>query len=182
MLPRWAETHNDISVLDISRRQQQCYLTLCFVHRPHNVKRKSFFRVHPNSGIRGPDPHTLALGPGNNNTGACEQQYAVRTFVYSTQTSQQLVRHNMCAPTIFGKNINKNTFSSNKAREMNLVAHGALRALLGPMGLSPHLPSEFTQHLQDLPNTFRIHTTPSGFTHHLQNRSTPSELHPPLFC
>ena len=34
-------------------------------------------------------------------------------------------------------------------------------------------PSEFTQHLQDLPNTFRIYPTPSEFTQHLQNLPFP---------
>ena len=33
-------------------------------------------------------------------------------------------------------------------------------------------PSEFTQHLQNLPITFRIHPPPSEFTHHLQNSPT----------
>merc|ERR1711966_189881 len=40
-------------------------------------------------------------------------------------------------------------------------------------------PSEFTQHLQNLPNTFRIYPTPSGFTHHLQNLPTTFISYPP---
>ena len=38
---------------------------------------------------------------------------------------------------------------------------------------------EFTQHLHNLPNTFRIYPTPSEFTHHLQNLPTPFPLWDP---
>ena len=37
-------------------------------------------------------------------------------------------------------------------------------------------PSEFTQHLQNLSNTFRTYPTPSEFTQHLQDLPTPSEF------
>ena len=41
-------------------------------------------------------------------------------------------------------------------------------------------PSEFTQHLQDLSNTFRIYPTPSEFTQHLQNLSNTFRFYQPL--
>ena len=45
----------------------------------------------------------------------------------------------------------------------------------GPCRTYP-TPSEFTHHLQNLPNTFRIYPTSSEFTQHLQNLPTPSEF------
>ena len=44
-------------------------------------------------------------------------------------------------------------------------------------------PSEFVQHLQNLPNTFRIYPPPSEFTHHLQNKTVlgPLDLFVPFF-
>ena len=39
-------------------------------------------------------------------------------------------------------------------------------------------PSEFTQHLQDLSNTFRIYPTPSEFIQHLQNLSNTFIIYP----
>ena len=43
----------------------------------------------------------------------------------------------------------------------------------GPCRTYP-TPSGFTQHLQNLSNTFRIYPTPSGFTQHLQDLPNPS--------
>ena len=45
----------------------------------------------------------------------------------------------------------------------------------GPCRTYP-TPSEFTQHLQNLPNTFRIYPTPSEFTHPFRIYPTPSEF------
>ena len=48
------------------------------------------------------------------------------------------------------------------------------RCSLGP---SP-TPSEFTQHLQNLPNNFRIYPTPSEFTQHLQDLPNTFRIYP----
>ena len=58
------------------------------------------------------------------------------------------------------------------------------RSVCNPTGLYPSLPPSgtqntlFTQHLQNLSNTFRIYPTPSGFIQHLQKLFNPFRIYP----